>query len=434
MPKLEKFTDPVFEMDAHRVFSEIAQQPDPDAAFVFLDTNVLLAPYRASPAALGVIQETYSKLRKAGRLIVPAQVAREFAKNRMALLTQLHKSVRDSKTLSINGRLEDIPILQSATEYQEARQRLDEMYATLKSFRNALEGLTARVESWQATDPVTDAYRKIFDAEVVRCHSFDVETFEKIRSQRYAASIPPGYRDKGKEDGGGGDLAVWLTILEVASEAQRDVILVTEDSKDDWFHRTPEKRLFPRYELVEEFSSHTNGKAFGITSLSSLLERYGATKTIVDEVADGERDISGAIQLTGAALITWAEEAVRERLRAAAPLVQIIRDQSGSDLIVTYGGQQIGIDIVAGDSIPSERRSPSILRALRRQRLGKFDEVAVVFVVPKVLGSGLDGWLAEENSFGAGVSAILAEVAPSGIRVVANQSFHPLLREAFRRN
>lgn len=56
-----------------------------DSAAIILDTNVLLVPFAVSPQSLDEIRGTYSKLTAAKRLFVPAQVAREFARNRAGL-------------------------------------------------------------------------------------------------------------------------------------------------------------------------------------------------------------------------------------------------------------------------------------------------------------------------------------------------------------
>ena len=62
---------------------------DNSTALVVLDTNVLLAPYRTSTGALGEIAKVYGMLQKERRLLVPGQVAREFARNRPNLVSRL---------------------------------------------------------------------------------------------------------------------------------------------------------------------------------------------------------------------------------------------------------------------------------------------------------------------------------------------------------
>jgi hypothetical protein len=53
-----------------------------NTALVVLDTNALLVPYSIGTNSLDQIKETYRKLVKTEQLLIPGQVAREFAKNR----------------------------------------------------------------------------------------------------------------------------------------------------------------------------------------------------------------------------------------------------------------------------------------------------------------------------------------------------------------
>jgi predicted nucleic acid-binding protein len=273
-----------FAADAHRAFATTHAQPDINTALVFPDTNVLLAPYRGSTETLEAIRKVYATLRAAERIIVPAQVAREFARNRLDLLAEVHKYVRDAKSVSVNGKFEAPPILQELPDYVEARRQLDSATEAIKAYRSALDRVADLMAGWQAKDPVLETYEKLFDAQSVRELSVGTQTLEEIRAARYAAKIPPGFRDKNKDDGGIGDLVIWLTILEAAKAADRDAIFVTEEAKVDWFHRSTDQKLFPRYELMEEFRVNVPGRAFSIMTLAELLKVHGASDRVLAEV------------------------------------------------------------------------------------------------------------------------------------------------------
>ncbi|MGZ5440761.1 MAG: PIN domain-containing protein [Thermoanaerobaculia bacterium] len=273
-----------FAADAHRAFATAHAQPDINTALVFPDTNVLLAPYRGSTETLEAIRKVYARLRTEERIVVPAQVAREFARNRLDLLAEAHKYVRDAKSVSVNGQFDPPPILQELPEYVEARRQLDAATEAIKMYRSALDRLADLMAGWQSKDPVLETYEKLFDAKSVREVSLGAQTLEEIRTARYAVKIPPGFRDKTKDDGGIGDLVIWLTILEAAAAADKDAIFVTEEAKIDWFHRSADQRLFPRYELVEEFKASVPGRSFSIMTLAELLKVHGASERVVAEV------------------------------------------------------------------------------------------------------------------------------------------------------
>src|SRR2546426_531594 len=63
-----------------------------DDCYVVLDTNVLLALYTTGEEdLLDQCLKTYTHLKK--RLIIPGQVAREFAKHRTTKLAELHMQI-----------------------------------------------------------------------------------------------------------------------------------------------------------------------------------------------------------------------------------------------------------------------------------------------------------------------------------------------------
>lgn len=64
-------------------------------AEVVLDNNILLIPYGATAENLKEIIELYSKLKTEKRLHLPAQVIREFIKNRTLKIAELHQGMVD---------------------------------------------------------------------------------------------------------------------------------------------------------------------------------------------------------------------------------------------------------------------------------------------------------------------------------------------------
>ena len=71
-------------------------------------------------------------------------------------------------------------------------------------------------------------------------------------ARRYEAKIPPGYLDEKKSgDNAAGDYLLWTQVLDYAHSERRPVVLITDDTKEDWFWRVPSGRTIgPRPELV----------------------------------------------------------------------------------------------------------------------------------------------------------------------------------------
>jgi rRNA-processing protein FCF1 len=107
MPELNKDRDVFYRQviypEAYGLMSWSPQALDQvkDEAIVVVDTNALLAPYGTGKTTLEVIRETYRSLADKGRLVVPGQVIREFAANRVVKLRELHQQLVRKKQVSI---------------------------------------------------------------------------------------------------------------------------------------------------------------------------------------------------------------------------------------------------------------------------------------------------------------------------------------------
>ena len=65
----------------------------------------------------------------------------------------------------------------------------------------------------------------------------DLDTLYDQARRRYAARIPPGFADhkeKGEPDSFG-DYIGWVQLLDYAKESKKPAILITDDSKEDWW-------------------------------------------------------------------------------------------------------------------------------------------------------------------------------------------------------
>jgi hypothetical protein len=320
-----------------------------DQAIVVLDTNVLLVPYTISPKTLNEISKTYTALRNAGRLAVPAHVAREFAKNRATKLGELYhqlSSKRSGIKLLQAGRY---PLFEGVDEYQKVLDLEKEIDAGLRKYQEALGSLLDRVRTWNWDDPVSLLYSNLFTPEVVVEAAIAEDALRKDFDARCKAKIPPGYKDAGKDVNAAGDLIVWHTVLEVAETRKAPVILVSGDGKPDWWHRSSGQSLYPRYELTDEFRRRSQGQSFYITKFSDFLDLFGAKQDVVEEVRKEEVTVRSAtaddyIERRRAA--DEAEEAVGRWLIAEYPFARIVRDEGLADFVVIHAdGSRLGVEV-----------------------------------------------------------------------------------------
>ncbi len=60
----------------------------------------------------------YQRLQKAKRLFVPAQVSREFAKNRATKLTEMYKALADKRGRTVKPESISYPLLAELEQYK----------------------------------------------------------------------------------------------------------------------------------------------------------------------------------------------------------------------------------------------------------------------------------------------------------------------------
>lgn len=118
-----------------------------------LDTNALLVPYGTDPASLDAIRATYTKLLSENRLIVPAQAAREFAKNRPERLKVAYDQLAQRQNLNITAS--EYPLLVELPAYKALRQVEEALSDKVKEYRAAIRNVLNQVRAWYWDDPVS---------------------------------------------------------------------------------------------------------------------------------------------------------------------------------------------------------------------------------------------------------------------------------------
>ena len=195
--------------------------------YIVLDTNVLLLPYSIGDVdLLEQIRKTYQPLSAEKRLIVPGQVAREFAKNRAIKIAELYQQLSDKQIPSMQrGKY---PLLSSLKNYQAIVDLEEEIDRKLEEYRQkykkAIEDMLSYIQEWRWNDPVTLLYSEIFNEDSIVDPQIEEKVIKSDLEHRLLYNIPPGYKDRGKDDNGIGDLLIWYTILEIGKSKKKSVI------------------------------------------------------------------------------------------------------------------------------------------------------------------------------------------------------------------
>lgn len=254
-----------------------------DSCLVFLDTNVLLLPYNTGKESLESIGGVYEKLIKQARLRLPARVMQEFESNVPDQLKRIFLTLSQSQNVNINPN--QLPLLEKTKEYVTLKKLEVDLKLQISEYRKAIQNTLSAIEEWNHDDPVRQMYRAIFkDVQSLQITSFDETATLEQWKYRLGNKIPPGYKDGGKDDSGIGDYIVWQALLDECSAKKSDAILVTGETKPDWWHISNERPLYPRRELVEEFRKVTGGQTIQLVPPAKFFQLFGASPKVVEEI------------------------------------------------------------------------------------------------------------------------------------------------------
>lgn len=102
----------------------------------------------------------------------------------------------------------------------------------------------------------------------------DLLKIYKDGEQRYKEKIPPGYQDVKKEGNKKyGDLIIWNEMINYSKLIKKDILFITDDTKEDWVLRLNGISLDPRKELLVEFKQKSE-QLFYLLSSSNFIDQF----------------------------------------------------------------------------------------------------------------------------------------------------------------
>lgn len=252
-----------------------------------LDTNSLLTPFSIGSTAFDDVAKIYRGLCEADRLYVPRYVLREFCKNRFCKIKDLHARLYEMVSSIPATPSVSCPMLESVEEHVALQESLNTLNDAIKEYKKRLQSLVGVIEDWNWEDPVSRLYAELLAGDrIIGSDKNDEELLEDLH-RRFAHSLPPGFKDKSKEDEGVGDVIIWHCVLKLGKDKGSNVVFVSNDRKCDWTVNSHKVPIAPRPELVEEFYRETD-KHFKIATFSRFLELLSAEDRTVGEVRMAE--------------------------------------------------------------------------------------------------------------------------------------------------
>jgi len=264
-----------------------------------LDANVLLNIYRFTPSTSEDFIRVLEKI--SDRLWVPYQAALEYQMNRLDVINQqveAYDKIQESLSQNKNKIISDLKLYKKHPYMQIASivEKIERIYSEIN------EDLTLNKQEHPNLiddDKLGATITNLLDGRVGPV--YPPEKLEKIYilgKHRYDNKIPPGFKDSKKENNEQyGDLILWCQIVSHAKSTNKPIILITDDSKDDWWRKSNGKINGPHPELINEMLSIT-GQHFYIYQTEKFLEFANEyiQSSIKQETIDEVREIKDFIK------------------------------------------------------------------------------------------------------------------------------------------
>lgn len=266
-----------------------------DGNFLFVfDTNVILNLYRYSDKTKDEFLDLLRNLKD--NIWIPNQVATEYFKNRSKVILDQVKIYSDFEVEISNIQKKIVGQWKHPFLDDKISKKIEKLFLDIKE--NS-ENNKERMELKVYDDDIKEEIANIFSGKVGDGLSDEeiLAVFEE-GEKRYFELIPPGYKDDNKGGDSNknadklrrfGDLLLWKEVLKTAKESNKDIILINDDLKEDWWEITDSRKtLGPRPELIKEFHAET-GNIFYMYNSRKFLElakdNFNLSDKLINEVS-----------------------------------------------------------------------------------------------------------------------------------------------------
>lgn len=228
-----------------------------ETGIIVFDTNVLLNLYRYSDSTRDTILDLVSKFSK--QIYIPHQAALEYNRNRYEVIAEQEKAYKEFLD-KISQIQKD---LQSTNKPPFLSAKIDtDLNSVFEHVSKEVNDSIEKYCHFLKEDPIYNKICSLFTDKISKSFSFEeLSNIYKEGEERYKAKMPPGYEDEKTKEGVRkfGDLVLWKQVIELAKDLKKDIILITDERKSDWWWKIKDGRnMGPRQELVEEIKQHAN--------------------------------------------------------------------------------------------------------------------------------------------------------------------------------
>lgn len=230
------------------------------------DANVLLHIYSYTPQTRSRFFEILNLLKE--RIWIPHQVAYEYQKNRMYVISKYLKAYDDLEKI-LNRKLLELRA-EIIPEYNhhpfiDTRQILSDFEKAIAECNFKLKIAQSHHPNYLEYDELREQLSDLFAGKVGQPYSeeeLENEIYLKAE-KRFSYKKPPGYKDANKPvPRSYGDVILWFQLIDYAKVQQKPLIFITDDNKEDWWLKYDGETLAPRPDLIQEIISEVGGERF----------------------------------------------------------------------------------------------------------------------------------------------------------------------------
>ncbi|WP_313341949.1 PIN-like domain-containing protein [Stenotrophomonas sp.] len=278
-----------------------------------VDANLLLQLYALPDKTRS---ETLSVLKQLkDRLWMPYQVALEFQRNRTKSIGQARD--RTAKVIEpLEGALLQFESLVTAVQLDKrgleaASKNMAELASLGRSIIADAQGALSGQVDMVGVDPVRDAVDDLYGDNIGTPPSQQqLDDWYADAQKRYKDRMGPGFEDADKKNptfrhAGTvynrlyGDYVIWRQVIEYLAEKDevKDLIILTQDRKPDWWQKNNQRLIGPHPELCAEMLSHAKLERFWMYDLEEFLQAapkhlsVTVSETTLIDVADANAEV-----------------------------------------------------------------------------------------------------------------------------------------------
>jgi hypothetical protein len=250
--------------------------------YVF-DACSLLEIYKLPTKKRKILFEKLVNLSKNNRVWLPYQFVKEYLKNREKVLKEeVAKYDKTAAQLNELRHILESNVKKHNFDVSDRHLNIDTNLITekvIKSLNANIDRVTKELDqkkkkhpNWLNInkDPIHIKIDKYFKIEPA--YSYEVMKIVKTKiKSRIDLNIKPGLTDQGKTINKDGDILAWLQMLEHAKKTKKPVILISQETKPDWYESYTNGAInMPSRSLVREMHEFS-GQIFHVIGLYEFL-------------------------------------------------------------------------------------------------------------------------------------------------------------------